>query len=176
MKFEVVQSETVYHGRAFDVRRDQVRLPDGQNIQLDIVAHVGAVTLVPVDDQGRIWFVRQYRHAAQASLLELPAGALEKGESPEAAALREVREETGLAAGRIQKIGAFFLAPGYSTEFMHVYLATELYPDPLPRDADEFLRVEAIPVDQAFRLIETGELQDAKSLIGLFLARPFIES
>ena len=130
MSFERVDSEMGYQGRAFNVRRDTVRLPDGQLARLDIVEHVGAVTILPLDETGRIWFVRQYRHAAGKVLLELPAGTLEAGEAPEACAAREVREEIGQAAGELQKLGEFFLAPGYSTEYMHVYLATGLHSRP----------------------------------------------
>jgi ADP-ribose pyrophosphatase len=169
MLFELIHSEQVYQGKAFDVRRDRVRAPDDQVLVLDIVAHVGAVTILPLDEQDRIWFVRQYRHAAGQVLLELPAGTLEKGEAPEACARREIREETGLAAGRIEKVGEFFLAPGYSTEYMHVFLATDLSPEPLPGDADEFLSVAAIPVDQVKRMVASGEIKDAKSLAALAL-------
>lgn len=176
LPFETLSSELQYHGRAFDVRRDLVRLPNGTSTSLDIIDHIGAVTILPVDQHGRLWLVRQYRHAAARMLLELPAGTLHPGEPPEDCAQREVREETGMAAGRLLKIGEFYLAPGYSTEFMLVYLATDLRPDPLPGDADEFLSVETIPFSQAFDLIAQGEIQDAKSLVGLFLARPYLEN
>ena len=171
MTYETLHSETVYHGRAFNVRRDEIRLPDGKTAHLNIVDHVGAVTLVPVDDQKRVWFVRQYRHAAGELLLELPAGTIEPGEPPLDCARREIREETGMAAGRIELIGEFFLAPGYSTEFMHVFLATDLRPDPLPGDVDEFLSVEAIPVEEALRMAESGQIRDAKTLASLLLAK-----
>lgn len=175
LPYETLSSEVQYRGRAFDVRRDQVRLPDGTITSLDIIDHIGAVTIVPVDEYGRLWLVRQYRHAAGKMLLELPAGTLHPGELPEACAGRETREETGMAAGRLLKIGEFFLAPGYSTEYMLIYLATDLRPDPLPGDPDEFLSVEIVDFRQAFDLIAQGEIQDAKSLVGLFLARPYLE-
>lgn len=171
MSFETLDTETIYQGRAFDVRRDQVRLPDGNLTYLDIVDHKGAVTLLPLDEQEHIWFVRQYRHAALQEILELPAGVLEDGETPEACAGREIREEIGMAANRLQKIGEFYLAPGYSTEYMHVYKATELHPDPLPCDPGEFLRVEKIPVNEVRYLIETGEIRDSKTLAALFLSK-----
>lgn len=171
MPFELLQSDKVYRGKAFHVRQDRVRAPDGQVMQLDIVEHVGAVTVIPWDEQGRIWFVRQYRHAAGRELLELPAGTLEAGEDPEDCAWREIREETGLGAGRLVKLGEFFLAPGYSSEYMHVYLATDLYPDPLPGDVDEFLSLAVYPLEQVAMLVNSGELQDAKSLAALLLAR-----
>jgi ADP-ribose pyrophosphatase len=175
MKYQVLKSEQVYQGRAFAVRREQVRLPDGNPAELDMVVHVGAVTILPLDAQGRVWFVRQYRHAAGIELLELPAGTLEPGEPPESCARREMREETGMAAGELHKLGEFFLAPGYSTEYMHVYLATDLRPDPLPGDADEFLQVEAVPVAEVFKKIERGELQDGKSLAALLLGRKWLD-
>jgi ADP-ribose pyrophosphatase len=174
MAFDLIRSEKVYQGRAFGVRRDQVRLPNGQLAYLDVIEHVGSVALIPVDDRGTIWFVRQYRHSVGQMVLELPAGTLEAGEPPEEGAHREVREEIGMAAGQLLKIGEFFLAPGYSTEFMHIYLAMDLQQAPLPRDEDEFLSVEAIPFEEAFRMVEQHKIQDAKTLAALFLARPFL--
>jgi ADP-ribose pyrophosphatase len=174
MPYETLHTETVYHGRAFNVRRDEIRLPDGKAAWLDIVDHVGAVTLVPVDDQNRVWFVRQYRHAAGEVLLELPAGTVEPGEPPLDCARREIREEIGMAAGRIELIGEYFLAPGYSTEFMHVFLATDLRPDPLPGDPDEFISAEAIPLDVVLRMVENGKIRDAKTLASLMLAKKYL--
>jgi ADP-ribose pyrophosphatase len=171
MSFDRLDSELVYQGRVFDVRRDQVLLPDGKRAFLDVVAHGGAVTVLPIDAAGMVWFVRQFRYAAGATLLELPAGTLEPGEDPADCARREVREEVGMSAGRLEKIGGFFLAPGYSTEFLHIYLATELTPNPLEADADEFLSVETLPLEQAYALAETGQLQDGKTLATLLLAR-----
>jgi len=174
MAFEIIRSDKIYQGRVFNVRCDVINLPNGKSVELDIVEHPGAVVLVPVDDQGNLWFVRQYRHAGQVELLELPAGSLESGESPEACALREVREEIGMAAGHIEKIGEFFMAPGYSTEFVHVYLATDLRPSPLAADDDEFLSVEILPIGQVFEMVEAGQIHDCKTLASLYLARPFL--
>jgi ADP-ribose pyrophosphatase len=175
MEFETVSSEIVYQGRVFDIRRDQVRLQDGNISALDIVEHPGAITLLPLDGEGRLWLVRQYRHAAGVELLELPAGAMEAGEPAEACAFREVREEIGMSAGQLELVGEFFLAPGYSTEYMYVYLATGLQPNPLEADEDEFLSVETIPVAEVYRLAAEGQIQDSKSLAALFLARPLLE-
>ena len=172
MSFELIESEPIYNGRAFQIRRDHVRLPDGRSAKLDIVEHIGSVVIVPVDEEGFLYFVRQYRHAARLDMLELPAGTLEPGEDPLECAKREIREETGMAAMNMHEIGSFYLAPGYSTEFMHVYLATELHHDPLEADADEFLSVEKIPISDAFKLVEAGELPDAKTLAALLIAKP----
>ncbi|MBN2550726.1 MAG: NUDIX hydrolase [Anaerolineales bacterium] len=171
MVFDLLQSETLYRGRVFNLKQDLVRLPNGRSYRLDIIEHNPAVAIVPVDEQGQIWFVRQYRHAAGKLLLEIPAGIVETGETPEACARREIREEIGMSAREIKQIGEFFLAPGYSTEYMYIYLATGLQPDPLPVDEDEFLSLEKIPLSQAEEFIRSGDIQDAKTLVALFLAR-----
>lgn len=170
MVFNLIHSDAVYSGRAFTVRRDHVRLPDGRESNLDIVDHVDSVVILPVDEGGNLLFVRQYRHASRQELLELPAGTLNKGEEPGACAQRELREETGLAAEILTDLGGFFLAPGYSTEYMHAYLATGLHPDPLEADADEFLSVERIPISKILPVSARGLLLDAKSMAAIFLA------
>jgi ADP-ribose pyrophosphatase len=119
--------------------------------------------------------VRQYRHAAGCDLLELPAGTRDGNEPFEECAAREIREETGMQAGKLEKVGEFFLAPGYSTEFMAVYLATELSHNPLDPDADEFLSVEKMPVKDVFEKVRHGDMPDAKSLAALLVARSHLE-
>jgi len=169
-KFDTIQINTVYQGKVFDVRNDEVRLPNGQTTMLDIVAHPPAVVIVPLDSEGNIYFVRQYRHAADQIMLELPAGVIDPGEQPDLCALRELREEIGMSANQIQKIGGFYIAPGYSSEFLHIYLATGLKPDPLPADEDEFISVERIPTELALSMIGDEKIQDAKTLASLLLA------
>ncbi len=177
MTFELLKSEILMKGRAFTIRRDYLKTPDNRETKFDIIEHVGSVVILPLDGKGNLLFVRQYRHAAGGDLLELPAGTLDDAhEKPEACAAREIREETGFAAGNLLKLGEFYLAPGYSTEFMYVFLATDLRHDPLEADADEFLSVEAIPIADAIRKAERGEIPDAKSLAALFLARPHLEA
>lgn len=171
MEFELIESEIVYPGRAFTIRRDQVRLPDGRTTKFDIVEHHGSVVLIPIDAEGNLLFVRQYRHAARLELLELPAGTLDEGELPEVCAARELREETGQAANQLESLGGFYLAPGYSTEYMYVYLAQGLYYSPLDADADEFLQVEAVPLEEALQMAGKGLLPDAKTLAALWMAR-----
>ncbi len=169
--FNVVNSEPIYQGKVFRVRRDTVEMPNGHEARLDILEHDGSVVMIPVDAEGDMVFVRQYRHPTRLDLLELPAGTRRGDEPPETCAAREMREETGLAAGHLEQLGAFYLAPGYSTEFMYVFLATDLTPNPLPPDSDEFLRVEKLPVRRAMEMAEKGEIHDAKSLAALLLAR-----
>jgi ADP-ribose pyrophosphatase len=174
MKFEILKRETVYKGRAFEVQNLEVRMPNDRLTHYDLVKHSGAVTLIPLDRQGNILFVRQFRIAVNSEMLELPAGTLEPGEEPEVCAAREIREETGMAARGLRKLGDYFLAPGYSSEHMHVYLATDLYEAPLKADDDEFLQVQKIPITKAFEMAAAGEIKDAKTLASLLMAQPYL--
>lgn len=174
MKFETIHSQSIYQGRAFSVRQDQVRLPNGAETHLDIVEHIGAVTILPLDADGQIWFVRQYRHAIKSEILELPAGTLEPGEDPAVCAARETREEIGMGAENLHKIGTFYMAPGYSTELMHVYVATGLFESPLAGDSDEFLDVERIPLAQIPDMLQTGKIVDGKTLAVFQLAKDYL--
>ncbi len=172
--FELIQSETIYQGHVFSVEQRLVHLPDSHQKTYDLVRHNNSVTLVPVNGSEELYFVRQYRIGAGQSLLELPAGVLESGEAPNAGANREMREEIGMAAGNLHKIGEFYLAPGYSSEFMHVFLATGLYSSPLEADPDEFLDVVTIPIKKAYELVTSGSLMDCKTIAALLLARPYL--
>ena len=174
MTFELIKSETLLQGRVFRIRRDTLKTPDGRETKFEIIEHGGSVVVIPVDEHGDMYFVRQYRHAAGMDLLELPAGTRDGDEPYEECAAREIREETGMEAGKLQKVGEFFLAPGYSSEFMEVYLATDLKHNPLEADEDEFLSVEKYPVRQAIEMAERGEMPDAKSLAALLLAKPYL--
>lgn len=175
MPFELIKSEPLLQGRAFKIRRDYLKTPDGRETKFEIIEHGGSVVIVPIDEEGNLLFVRQYRHAAGQDLLELPAGTRDADEPYEDCAAREVREETGMEAGSLQKVGEFYLAPGYSTEFMAVFIATDLKHNPLKADDDEFLEVEKFSIQRAFELANHGGLPDAKSLAALFLAKPFLE-
>ncbi len=175
MSFKWIRSEILLQGRAFKIRRDYLKTPDGRETTLEIVDHGGSVVILPIDENNNLLFVRQYRHATGGDLLELPAGTREEEEPFEECAAREVREETGMEAEKLQKVGEFYLAPGYSTEFMVVFLATGLKDNPLQADEDEFLQVERIPLKKAFEMAEHGEVPDAKSLAALLLAKPHLE-
>ncbi|HSM70475.1 MAG TPA: NUDIX hydrolase [Anaerolineales bacterium] len=175
MSFELIRSETLLQGRAFKIRRDHLKTPDGRDTKFEIIEHGGSVIIIPIDADGNIHFVRQYRHAAGYDLLELPAGTRDDDEPYEECALREIREETEMEAGKLQKVGEFYLAPGYSTEFMVVYIATDLKYNPLDADEDEFLEVEKIPIRKVFEMAGRGEMPDAKSLAALFLAKPYLK-
>lgn len=171
MNFKTIATQEIFQGRVFSVRQEQVQMPNGNLARLDIIDHPPSVLMIPVDENNDIWFIHQYRHPAGEELLELPAGVMEPGESPESCALREIREEIGMSAKIIEKIGGFFMAPGYTTEFLHVFLTRQLQSDPLPGDVDEFIRVERIPVAEAFMKVERGEIRDSKTLAALLLAK-----
>jgi 8-oxo-dGTP pyrophosphatase MutT (NUDIX family) len=175
MPFELIKSETLLQGRAFKVKRDYLKTPSGDETKLEIIEHGGSVVVVPIDNDGNLLLVRQYRHAAQQDLLELPAGTRNNEEPFEECAAREIREETGMEAGNLLRVGDFYLAPGYSTEFMAVFLATELKHNPLEADFDEFLQVEKLPIKQAVELFQSGKMLDAKSLAAWLLAKPHLE-
>lgn len=175
MPFELIRSETLLEGRAFKIRRDFLKTPDGRETKLEIIEHGGSVVIVPIDEEGNVLFVRQYRHATGQDLLELPAGTRNGEEPYEHCAAREVREETGMAAQHLNKVGEFYLAPGYSSEFMAVFLATGLTGDPLQADEDEFLQLEKVPVNKVTAMFEDGEILDAKSIAAWLLAKPHLE-
>lgn len=175
MPFEFISSEVLLQGRAFKIRRDTLKTPDGRETKYEIIEHGGSVVVVPIDDAGNVLFVRQYRHATGKDLLELPAGTRDGEEPYEECAAREIREETGMEAGQLQRVGEFYLAPGYSSEFMAVFLATELKPNPLPGDDDEFLQVEKIPLQEVTQTFGRGDVPDAKSLAAWLLAKPYLE-
>ena len=166
-----LDSLAVHRGRAFRTRRDRVRLPNGREATMDVVSHPVSVILLPLPDPGRVILVRQYRYAVDRWIWELPAGNVEPGEDPEAAALRECAEETGWTARRVERVGAFYPSPGYCDEVMIFYRLTELTETArLALDADEVLEPRIFALDAARRMIAEGPVADMKSALGLRLA------
>lgn len=170
MTYKVIKKESPYTGRIFTVERLEVTQPDNHSRIYDRVIMQDAVTILPIDAGGNVYFVRQYRIGSDSILLELPAGKIEDGEEAQATAEREIREETGMAATSMRPIGGFYMSPGYSTEYMHCFLATGLIHSPLRPDADEFLNLEKIPFEKVKSMITAGELPDSKSLAAVMLA------
>ncbi|MCH7580364.1 MAG: NUDIX hydrolase [Chloroflexi bacterium] len=164
---EVLSSERIYD-RWLGLRVDKLRYPSGYETSHDVVEHHGGVTLLPIDAEGNVLFVSQYRHPIGRVLLELPAGTLDSGEDPEVCAQRELQEETGYRAANIERIGGFYSAPGYCTEYLPVYLCTELVESRLQGDEDS-IELVRIPFDDALRMVAAGEIEDAKSLAALLL-------
>ena len=168
---KVVDTKTIFRGRVIEVSVDKVS--EGElTYEREVVHHAGSAVIVPVFDDGTIALVRQYRHPAQRYLLEVPAGTLERGEAPEKGAARELEEELGLVCGRLKKLSEFFVSPGFCEEKMWVYLATELTETEQRLEDDEVIEVVRIPFSQALSMITTGEIEDAKTIIGVMLAAP----
>jgi ADP-ribose pyrophosphatase len=167
---EVIRSELIHRTPVFDVIGARLRFPDGREVDRAVVEHPGAVAIVALDAQGRWLLVTQYRHPARQRLLEIPAGTLEPGEAPDATAHRELREEIGCAAGALERLGGAWMAPGFTSEYIHYYLATDLRHDPLDGDEDEDLS-EPIPMtlDELLGAIDRGEIEDAKTLVAVTL-------
>jgi len=174
MNFTILNKEKQYQGHVFDVAKVHAKLPNGKERDYDLVEHMDSVAIVPVDQDGRIYFVSQYRIGCESDLLELPAGVMEAGETPLECAEREVREETGMAAGEIWELGGFFLAAGYATEYMTVFLAQGLYDAPLAPDADEFLNLKTFSIEATYQMAREGQLKDSKTMAALLLAEKYL--
>jgi ADP-ribose pyrophosphatase len=167
MEETIVTTRKVYSGRVVNLDIHEVRLPNGEHSIREQVHHPGAVAIVAFDDDALVLMVRQYRLPARQVMLELPAGTLTPDEAPEACAERELQEETGYRPGRLQSLGGFYAAPGYTTEYIHLFLARDLTASKLQQDSDEFLEVTRLTLADALRAIETGEIIDGKTIIGL---------
>lgn len=178
----VTERQTLYRGRYMTFEKDAIALPDGRASSRDLVVHPGAVVIAPVDEDGRLLLVTQFRVAAGGALLELPAGTLDVHdgivEDPVLAAHRELEEETGHRAGRLERIGGFWTAPGFSTEYLTLFLATDLRPaveDRLAPDEDERLLLSRLHWRDAVAAIEAGVIEDAKSIAGILWVARMLE-
>ena len=172
---KILSSQKVFDGRVFNVTVDTVTEGD-LTYQREVVHHNGSAVLVPIFDDGTVALVRQYRHPAVRYLLEVPAGTLAKGERPEIGAARELKEELGVVAARLEKLSEFFVSPGFCEEKMWVYLATELSEGEQALEDDEVLDIVRLPISDALEMITSGEIEDAKTIIGLILAAPRVGS
>lgn len=172
---KIIDSEKVFEGRVFNVTVDTVS--EGEHTyKREVVHHTGSAVIIPVHDDGTVVLVRQYRHPAVRYLLEAPAGTLADGERPDAGAARELQEELGLTAARLEKLSEFFVSPGFLEEKMWVFLATDFTEGNQKLDDDEFLDIVRLPITEALEMITSGEIQDAKTIIGLMLAAPRVGS
>lgn len=171
---EQVARNWIYLGKIISLSVDTVRLASGREATREIVHHHGAVAAVPLDSQGQVLLVRQFRYATGQSLLEIPAGGLNADESPEECLHRELAEEIGQAAGRVDKLLTMYPAPGYLGEMIHLYLVQDLTPAVGQPDEDEDLQVVPVPLAEAIGMCRRGEICDAKSVTGLLLARELL--
>ncbi|MCL2149345.1 MAG: NUDIX hydrolase [Dehalococcoidia bacterium] len=164
---KTIGSTIVHQGDIFRLRRDEVVLPSGRKATREVVEHADAVAVVAVDGTGSVLLERQYRHAASKELLEIPAGGIEPGETPEAAICREMQEETGFFPRKLKKIGGFYSAPGWATEYLHLFIATDLVPSPLSAEDTDEIKLETVPISRISQLIVEGVIEDGKSIAGL---------
>ena len=164
---ETLSSRMVYDGRAVRLRVDTVRMPSGRETIREIVEHSDCVAIIAVDDKGNILLVSQFRKSVEKELLEIPAGGIEPGEDPADCVRRELREETGFLPRKVERLGGFYSSPGYCTEYLHLYLATDLVPSPLQAEDSENIRLDRVPLAQISGLIASGSICDAKSIAGL---------
>ncbi len=175
LREEVLGSEVVFQGRLLTVRVDHVRLPDGKETTREVVAHPGAVAMIPLLDAEHVALVRQWRTPAGRALLEIPAGTLHPGEDPRACAERELMEEIGYRPRSLTPLCTMFLAPGYSAEKIHLFLAEDLVPEKLPQDDDEHMETVILTWEEIDDLLLRNELADAKTLSGLLLVRQLLQ-
>ena len=170
LKPESIGSSEMHCGRVIRVTTERLRYPNGREFDLDLVRHPGAAAIVPVDAHGRVCLVRQYRLGVEDFLWEIPAGKLDAGEAAAACALRELKEETGITAGRWTALGLYIPAPGIFTELIHLFLAQELTVGASAPDIDEDLELRWVDLDAAMSLVVGGDLNDGKTALGLLRA------
>jgi ADP-ribose pyrophosphatase len=160
-------TKNIYNGRVITLNIDTVTLPNGLTIDLEMVRHPGAAAVVPLKDDGTVILIRQFRHAAGGFIFEIPAGKLHPGEDPKVCAVRELEEEVGYRTDKLELLSSIFTAPGFTDEVIHIYKATGLTTGRQQLDRDEILEVIEMPLPEAIRMIETGAIRDAKSIVGL---------
>ncbi len=169
MSERIVESQYLYRGRILNLRIDQVEIDDGRArvVTREVVEHRGAVAVVALDARARVLMVRQFRSGTQSETLEIPAGTLEEGEDPAVCAVRELQEETGAQAKQWTALGTLYPSPGYATEKMYLYRARKLTTVQASPEDDESIRTEWVPLKKAVRMIERGEIMDAKTIVAL---------
>lgn len=169
MAEETISTQRIFEGEILNLRVDTVKLPDGRISQREIVEHEDAVAVVAQDEDGNILLVRQYRKPIEKELLEIPAGGIEPNEKPEDTVRRELREEIGYMPRKLKKLGGFYASPGYASEYLHLFLATDLVPDSLEAEDTAGISVIKTPIAEITKLIQNGDIEDAKSIAGLLM-------
>jgi len=173
---KTISSRMIYKGRILNLRLDTVRLSSGRVTEREIIEHRGSVAIVPIDDEGQVVLVRQYRKPVEDTFLEIPAGTLDSGEDHLAAAERELAEETGYRSDSLIRLGGYYSAAGFCNEYLNLYLARHLVPvQSHGPEADEIIQVIKVPFGSALEMVKEGTIRDGKSIIGLLLARDYLQ-
>lgn len=169
MKFneKTINSENIFNGKILKLRVDEVMLSNGDKTTREIVEHNGAVAIIPLIDEERMFLVKQFRKAIEKELIELPAGKIEKEEDPKECALRELEEEIGYKAGHIQKLLSIYTSPGFSNEIIHIYVAGDLKKTKINRDDDELMDIIEVSINEAKNMMDEGKIMDAKTITGI---------
>ena len=162
-----MSTKNIYSGKVVRLNIDTVMLPNGVTIDLEIVRHPGAAAVVPLKDNGTVVLIKQFRHAAGGFIYEIPAGKLHPGEDPKNCAARELEEEIGYQAGKLDLLSSIFTAPGFTDEVIHIYKATGLTKGRQQLDRDEVLEIVEVPLQEAIEMIRDGSIRDAKTMVGL---------
>ncbi len=160
----------IYKGRVVHLTVEEILLPNGHRMEIEIIRHPGASAVVPLTDEGEVILIRQYRHAVGGYIYEVPAGKLDAGEPPEVCAARELTEEAGVVAGRLSRLASIVTTPGFTDEVIHLYLAEELTPAKTAHESDEVITLLRRPLAETLAMIARGEITDGKSICALFLA------
>ena len=169
----IIKSKVKFSGKKAILRVDTIELEDGKKVKRETVEHPGVAAVVPLDSDGCVIMVRQYRIAAGKVMLEIPAGVIDEGETPEQTAQREMSEEIGMRAGMLTKLASFYVSPGISTEVIHLFLAEDLTADPSNPDEDEDIELKKVPLSTAVLMAEKGDFEDGKTLVGILMAARF---
>jgi len=162
-----MSTKNIYSGKVVTLNIDTVTLPNGVTIDLEVVRHPGAAAVVPLKDNGTVVLIKQFRHAADGFIYEIPAGKLHPGEDPKHCAARELEEEIGYQAGKLELLSSIFTAPGFTDEVIHIYKATELAKGRQNLDRDEVLEIVEVSLQEAIDMIRVGRIRDAKTMVGL---------
>ncbi len=172
---KTLKSKIVFKGEAIDLRVDTIITADGRRTTREIVEHPGAIVVVPLDAEGNVLLVKQWRTAPHKYLLEIPAGGIEKGEDVEATVIREMQEEIGYKPQKLVRLGGFYSTPGFSTEYLYLYLATDLVPSRLEAEDTAGIEIIRVPLSKIPRMILDREIEDAKSIAGLLHALEYLK-
>lgn len=172
---KTVSSKVVYTGRIVTVKQDIAKLHNGNEVYREVVEHPGGVTVIPIDEDGNVVAVRQFRYPFKKETLEVPAGKLEYGEDPLDCAVRELSEETGITAGRMISLGSIYPSPGYCSEILHIYLALDLHYGQAHPDENEFLNVLKVPLEEFTNMVMRDEVRDAKTVVAVLKAEKYLK-
>jgi ADP-ribose pyrophosphatase len=174
-KYEILNKTSIYSGKIFDLEKHEIKLPDNNIANYDVINHKNAVGILPIDSDNNVWLVRQFRVAINDYLLEIPAGLIDREEYSANAANRELQEEIGMYSNRLDYLGRYYLSPGFCTEIIWLYLARDMIPKKLKEDADEFIDIQKIKLEDAYDMALNYKIMDSKTVMALMAASSYLK-